>query len=209
VSKTLRGAKHFPSTSYFFSFCLVCTVKRNSPVVESCFSVGLILEPREGWIVTSSMLNARQIGQRELLLPCAWKSLITVACLVFPFSLLWPSLLICIGRASVTATSLSFLESFGLPTIFSLNYLANWYQESSQVLWRACHASLGFGTLNLCLYIFFLLLFPCDARHPSQLLKEVPLIQRHWSGTPWLLSPASVWDWCSNLRKDGLWRHRC
>jgi len=30
-------------------------VKRNSAVVESCFSVGLILEPQEGWIVTSSM----------------------------------------------------------------------------------------------------------------------------------------------------------
>ena len=203
MSKTLRGAKHFPSTSYFFSFCLVCTQWSGTPRLLSPASVW-------DWSSNLGMLNARQIGQRELLLPCAWKSLITVACLVFPFSLLWPSLLICIGRASVTATSLSFLESFGLPTIFSLNYLANWYQESSQVLWRACHASLGFGTLNLCLlYIFFLLLFPCDARHPSQLLKEVPLIQRHWSGTPWLLSPASVWDWCSNLRKDGLWRHRC
>ena len=42
---------------------------------------------------------------KRLLLPCAWKSLISVACLVFPFSLLWPSLLTCSGRASVTATA--------------------------------------------------------------------------------------------------------
>jgi len=49
----------------------------------------------------------------------------SVACLVFPFSLLWPTLLTCSGRTSVTATSLSFLEVFGLPTLFSLNYLAN------------------------------------------------------------------------------------
>ena len=28
--------------------------------------------------------------------------------------------------------------------------------------------------------LFFLLLFPCDARYPSQLLKEVSLIGRHW-----------------------------
>jgi len=29
--------------------------------------------------------------------------------------------------------------------------------------------------------LFFLLLSPCDARYPSQLLKEVSLIRRHWS----------------------------
>ena len=46
---------------------------------------------------------ARRISQRQLLLPCAWKSLITVACLVFSF-LLWPTLFTCSGRASVTAT---------------------------------------------------------------------------------------------------------
>jgi len=34
-------------------------------------------------------------------LPCAWKSLISVACLIFPF-LLWPTLLTCGSRASVT-----------------------------------------------------------------------------------------------------------
>jgi len=74
----------------------------------------------------------------------------------FPFSLLWPSLLTCSGHASMTATSLSFLEVFGLPTLFSLKYLANWHQESNQVRWRSCRASLGFGTLNLCLlYLFF------------------------------------------------------
>jgi len=32
-------------------------LKRNFPVVESRFSVGLILEPWEVWIVTSSMLT--------------------------------------------------------------------------------------------------------------------------------------------------------
>jgi len=70
----------------------------------------------------------------------------------------------------------------------SLNYLANWYQEFSQVRWRACHAWLGFGTLSLCLlYLFisslllFVAFFPCDARYPSQLLKEVFVIGRHWS----------------------------
>jgi len=116
-------------------------------------------------------------------------------CLVFPFSLLWPSLLTCSGRASMTATSLSFLEAFGLPTLFSLNCLANWYEESSQVRWHACHASLGFGTLNLCLlHLFFLLLFPCDARQPSRHLKRV---------RPGCVRTPSVWDWSSNLWKRG------
>jgi len=32
---------------------------------------------------------------------------------------------------------------------------------------------------SLSLLLFFLLLFPCDARHPSQLLKKVSLIRRH------------------------------
>ena len=55
--------------------------------------------------------------------------------------------------------------AFGLPTLFSLNNLANSYQESSQVRWRACHVWFGFGTLSLgcsalslCL-LFSLLLF--------------------------------------------------
>jgi len=72
-------------------------------------SLNLGKDGLEGWIVMSSMLNrARRIGQRELLLPCAWKSLISVTCLVFSFSLLWPSLLTCSGRTSVTATQSSF-----------------------------------------------------------------------------------------------------
>ena len=36
---------------------------------------------------------------------CAWKSLICVTCLVFPYFLLWLTLLTCSCRASVTATS--------------------------------------------------------------------------------------------------------
>jgi len=40
-------------------------LKRNSPVVESCFSVGLIQEPREGWIVTSSMLTPHQANSAK------------------------------------------------------------------------------------------------------------------------------------------------
>jgi len=38
-------------------------MKRNFPVVKSCFSVGLILEPQEGWIATSSMLTPRQTNR--------------------------------------------------------------------------------------------------------------------------------------------------
>ena len=56
----------------------------------------------------------------------------------------------------MTATSLSFLEVFGLLTLFSLNYLANLYQESSQVQWRAFHAWLSLGTLSLCLLCLFI-----------------------------------------------------
>jgi len=48
--------------------------------------------------------HARRIGQRELLLPCARKSLLSVVCLVFPFSLLWLTLVTCGGHASGTAT---------------------------------------------------------------------------------------------------------
>jgi len=38
-------------------------LKRNVPVVESCFSVGLILQPPEGWIATSSMLTPPQTNR--------------------------------------------------------------------------------------------------------------------------------------------------
>jgi len=34
-------------------------------------------------------------------------------------------------------------------------------------------------SLSLHLFLFFLLLYPCDARYPSQLLKVVSLIGRH------------------------------
>jgi len=86
------------------SLLFLALLKRNSPVIESCFSVGLILEPQKRRIVTSSMLTPRQTNrQRELVPPSARKSFISVACLVFPF-LLWPTLLTCSCRASVTGT---------------------------------------------------------------------------------------------------------
>jgi len=44
---------------------------------------------------------------KRALTPCAWKSVISVPCLVFPFSLPWPTLLTCSSRASVTTTQLS------------------------------------------------------------------------------------------------------
>ena len=50
------------------------------------------------------MLTQRQTNRPKKALLCAWKSLISVACSAFPF-LLWPTLLACSGRASVTATS--------------------------------------------------------------------------------------------------------
>jgi len=58
--------------------------------------------------------SAKLIAQRHLVLPFAWKSLICVACLVFPFSLLWPTLLTCSGRASVTATH----DTHGIKTMY-------------------------------------------------------------------------------------------
>ena len=163
------------------------------------------IDPEEGWMMTSSMLNPCQTNWTKRALKRR---------------LLGVSLSPCFGRLCLhVAVALAWLlrhfpssKSSGLLTLFSLNYLANWCQESSQVRWRACHAWLGFGTLSLCLlhlFLFFLLLFPRDARYPSQLLKEVSLIGRHWSGTSRLLSPASVWDWSFNLRKDGLRHHRC
>jgi len=62
-------------------------LKRNSPVVESCFSVGLILEPREEWIVTSSMLTPRQTNRpkRALTFMCME---VTYKCRLLGLSLL-------------------------------------------------------------------------------------------------------------------------
>jgi len=49
--------------------------------------------------------RTRRFGQRELSLPYAWKSFLSsVACLVFPISLLRPTLFACSSRAGVTAT---------------------------------------------------------------------------------------------------------
>jgi len=133
---------------------------------------------------------ASRFVQRDLSLPHAWKSILSVACWVFCFSLLWWTLLLCSGRTIVTATSLSFLKVFGLPTLFSLNYLANWYQESSQVWWRACHAWFIFGTLNVCLLLYFLVAFSRDRRYPSQLLTIWPT----WMG---VFGPLWVFWRCS------------
>ena len=80
------------------------------------------------------MLTPRQTNRPKITLISMCMKVTYNCCLVFPFSLLWPSLLTCSGCASMTATSLSFLEVFGFPTLFSLNYLANWYQVSSQVM---------------------------------------------------------------------------
>jgi len=98
------------TVAYIKSLPIKKAVKRNSLVVESCFRVRLILQPREGWIVTSSMLIPHQTNRpkRALTSMCMEVTYsISVACLVFPFSLLWPILLTCSGRASVTATAVS------------------------------------------------------------------------------------------------------
>jgi len=57
------------------------------PVVFTHLQCGL--EPRnlDGLGSCWCRRRARRIGQRELLLPCAWKSLICVACLAFSFLL--------------------------------------------------------------------------------------------------------------------------
>ena len=83
-----------------------------SGTIEACvtwlcshtFSVGFILQPRGGWIVTSSMLTPHQTNRPKRALASMCMEVTCVACLVFPFSLLRPTLLICSGRASVTAT---------------------------------------------------------------------------------------------------------
>jgi len=62
-----------------------------------------MLEPREGWI--SDVIDVNYAPDESAILPCVWKSLISVAYLVFPFSLLWPTSLTCSGRASVTVAA--------------------------------------------------------------------------------------------------------
>jgi len=79
----------------------------------------------------------------------------------------------------MTATSFSFLEVFGLPTLFSLNYLCQ-YQESCQVGWRVFHAWSGFGMLSLCLLYLFItsLLF---VAFPMRHTLSIPA---PWEGVP-------------------------
>ena len=90
--------------------------------------------------------RARRFTQRELLLPYAWKSLLSITCLVFTF-LLWPTLLTCSVRASMTDFPSS--KSLDCP-LSSLWTILPWCQEStSQVLWRVCHSWFGFGMLSL------------------------------------------------------------
>jgi len=74
----------------------------------------------------------------------------------------------CLHVSVVLAWQLHHFPSLkSLDCSLSLNYLANWYQESSQVWWYVCHAwfgfctlSLGYGALSLCL-LFSYLLFCC------------------------------------------------
>jgi len=77
------------------------------------------------WAVVDAV-RALGVSAKDNSLTCIrMEVILSVACLVFPFSLLRPTLLTCSGRSSVTATSHSFLEIFGLSTLFALNYLAN------------------------------------------------------------------------------------
>jgi len=68
------------------------------------------------------------MGQRELLLPCVWKSHISATCLVFPF-LLWPTLLTCSGRTSVTATIVSLQPDTNIQKLLS-NRKRIWIRKS-------------------------------------------------------------------------------
>ena len=89
------------------------------PVVFANLQCGLEPKNLDGTNLGSSwcLQCARQFGQRGCSLPYAWKSLICVVCLVFPFSLLWSTLLRRSGRASVTATqALSYWVSVVLVT---------------------------------------------------------------------------------------------
>ena len=89
---------------YIWSVC--------GPVVFAHLQCGL--EPRnlDGANLGSCWCrqHAGRFRQRELSLPYAWQSVLSVACLVFPFSLLWPTLLTCNGR--VTATHNSIISNF-------------------------------------------------------------------------------------------------
>ena len=68
------------------------------------------------------------------------------------------ALLTCSGGARVTATSLFFLEVFGVPTLFSLNYLPNWYKSParSDVMLDLCLVRWALSSISL---LLFLLLF--------------------------------------------------
>jgi len=77
-------------------------------------------------------------------------------------SLAWSFPSPCFGRLCLhVAVTLAWLlhhfpSSKSLDCPLSSNYLANWYQESSQVRWRVCHAWLGLGTLSLSLLYLFI-----------------------------------------------------
>ena len=83
----------------------------------------------------------------------------------------------------MTATSLSFLEVFGLPTLFELSCQLISRVQPGPMTCVSCLIGLRYVELlsSVSFLLFFLLLFPCDARYPSQLLKEVSVIGSHWS----------------------------
>jgi len=57
-----------------------------------------------------------------------------VACLVFPFSFLWPTLLTCSGRASTTATTETLFAEKKLNFSFGLG-ICFWVHFTLQFLW--------------------------------------------------------------------------
>ena len=105
---------------------------------------------------------------------------------MFPFSLLWPTLLTCSGRASVTATSLSFLKVVWFPhsLLFELSCQLISRVQPGPMTYVSCLIGLRYveplSSFISSPLLFFLLLFPCDARSPYQLLKEVPVVGSHW-----------------------------
>ena len=131
------------------------------------------------------MLTPRQTNRPKRALTSMCMEVTCVACLVFPLSLLWPTLLTCSSRASVTSISLSFLEVYGLPTLFELScHLISRVQLGPMIDWASVIWAFVFFISSSLSLLF--VAFPCNARYPSQLLKEVS--RRHLlqlTASPW------------------------